>query len=226
MAVQSNTGAPTGGARGPSRKLSDTIDASADARLGCKMLPGELNSTVTTPWERYPGLIPPIPERIRRLEELAADLWWSWHYRARDLFRRLDYALWRGNGPQPGADAPADQPYLLATAAENRGFLDLRQRPARPRPGAVGQAHLVVGALRGVREGRAHRVFLGRVRAPPVAAPVRRRAGGARRRHLQGGERPRRAVCRRRLHVSAGLLPPAGHRRRLAAGNLRDASTG
>jgi len=38
---------------------------------------------------------PPFPERIKDLGELAADLWWSWHNRSRDLFRRLDYALWR-----------------------------------------------------------------------------------------------------------------------------------
>ncbi|HEY3384438.1 MAG TPA: alpha-glucan family phosphorylase [Vicinamibacterales bacterium] len=50
--------------------------------------------------ERYPGL-PPIPERIHRLEELACDLWWSWHYRARDVFRRLDYQLWRDVAHNP-----------------------------------------------------------------------------------------------------------------------------
>jgi len=36
-----------------------------------------------------------IPERMGRLEELANNLWWSWHPEARELFRRLDYALWR-----------------------------------------------------------------------------------------------------------------------------------
>ena len=43
---------------------------------------------------RYAGR-PPIPERIGRLEELAIDLWWSWHSDARILFRQLDYMLWR-----------------------------------------------------------------------------------------------------------------------------------
>ena len=38
----------------------------------------------------------PLPERIVRLEELAVDLWWVWHQEARELFRRLDYRLWRG----------------------------------------------------------------------------------------------------------------------------------
>ena len=87
--------------------------------------------------ERYPGL-PPLPERIRRLEELACDLWWSWHYRARDVFKRLDYAALAGHGPQPGADAPADQPRPAEERRrEPRLPRDVRQRPPRPRPGAA-----------------------------------------------------------------------------------------
>ena len=30
-----------------------------------------------------------IPERIGRLNELANNLWWSWHDEARELFREL-----------------------------------------------------------------------------------------------------------------------------------------
>jgi glycogen phosphorylase len=37
----------------------------------------------------------PIPDRLHRLPELALDLWWSWHQDARQLFRALDYRLWR-----------------------------------------------------------------------------------------------------------------------------------
>ena len=50
--------------------------------------------------ERYSGSTL-IPERIHRIEELARDLWWSWHYRARDVFKRLDYALWRETAHNP-----------------------------------------------------------------------------------------------------------------------------
>ena len=42
-----------------------------------------------------------LPERIGRLEELANNLWWSWHPQARDLFRALDYPLWRLGGHNP-----------------------------------------------------------------------------------------------------------------------------
>jgi starch phosphorylase len=42
-----------------------------------------------------------IPERIARLEELAYNFWWSWHRQARDLFKMLDYTLWRTTGHNP-----------------------------------------------------------------------------------------------------------------------------
>ena len=50
--------------------------------------------------ERYAGL-PPLPERIARLPELAVDLWWSWHNEAREVFRTLDYPLWRATAHNP-----------------------------------------------------------------------------------------------------------------------------
>ena len=42
-----------------------------------------------------------IPPRITRLEELAYNFWWSWHRQARDLFKMLDYPLWRSTGHNP-----------------------------------------------------------------------------------------------------------------------------
>ncbi len=74
--------------------------------------------------ERYPGL-PPLPDRIRRLEELACDLWWSWHYRARDVFKRLDYQLWRDTAHNPVRMLRLISRERLAGAAEDRSFLAL-----------------------------------------------------------------------------------------------------
>jgi glycogen phosphorylase len=50
--------------------------------------------------DRYPDL-PPFPERISRLDELAVDLWWTWHAEARSVFRNLDYSLWRATAHNP-----------------------------------------------------------------------------------------------------------------------------
>lgn len=44
--------------------------------------------------------VPPLPERLPRLFELACDLWWTWHP-ARDVFRSLDYRLWRRTAHNP-----------------------------------------------------------------------------------------------------------------------------
>jgi starch phosphorylase len=41
-----------------------------------------------------------IPSRLSRLPELAYDLWWTWNP-ARDVFRRLEYTLWRATAHNP-----------------------------------------------------------------------------------------------------------------------------
>ncbi len=66
---------------------------------------------------------PRIPRRLVRLEELANNLWYSWHRPTRTLFSRLDRELWRAvnNSPkeflrrvdeQRLVDAAADQVFL------------------------------------------------------------------------------------------------------------------
>ena len=42
-----------------------------------------------------------LPERIHRLHELATDLWWTWNALAREVFRLLDYPLWRQTAHNP-----------------------------------------------------------------------------------------------------------------------------
>jgi starch phosphorylase len=70
------------------------------------------------------GAPPALPPRIAQLPELASDLWWTWH-RAREVFRRLDYPLWRRTGHNPVSmlrQLPAD---TLARAAADPVFLSL-----------------------------------------------------------------------------------------------------
>lgn len=50
--------------------------------------------------DRYVPL-PPLPARVSRLSELAYDLWWSWNAQAREVFRDLDYPLWRFTDHNP-----------------------------------------------------------------------------------------------------------------------------
>jgi starch phosphorylase len=66
-----------------------------------------------------------IPERISRLEELANNLWWSWHPQARDLFRTLDYPLWLLSGHNPVKQLHEISTDKLAAAASDPTFLNL-----------------------------------------------------------------------------------------------------
>ena len=50
---------------------------------------------------KHPLMTDKLPKRIARLEELAYNFWWSWHRQARDLFKMLDYPLWRSTGHNP-----------------------------------------------------------------------------------------------------------------------------
>jgi starch phosphorylase len=66
---------------------------------------------------------PALPERLRRLPELAADLWWTWITQAREVFRRLDYPLWRQTAHNPVLMLRLVPPELLAQAAGDPVFL-------------------------------------------------------------------------------------------------------
>jgi starch phosphorylase len=46
-------------------------------------------------------LIEKMPAKIKRLPELAYNLWWSWTPEARTLFRKLDIVLWRETQHNP-----------------------------------------------------------------------------------------------------------------------------
>jgi starch phosphorylase len=65
---------------------------------------------------------PALPERLSRLPELARDLWWSWH-EAREVFRRLDYRLWRETSHNPVQLLLRISPRMLERAADDPAFL-------------------------------------------------------------------------------------------------------
>src|SRR4051795_3426794 len=64
-----------------------------------------------------------VPERIKRLPELATDLWWTWNPQAREVFRRLDYLLWRQTAHQPVLMLRQVSTELLDQAAQDENFL-------------------------------------------------------------------------------------------------------
>ena len=42
-----------------------------------------------------------IPEELKKLEEMARNIWWAWNYEATDLFRDLDLQLGKKWGRIP-----------------------------------------------------------------------------------------------------------------------------
>jgi glycogen phosphorylase len=76
---------------------------------------------------KYSGL-PPLPDRLNRLEELAADLWWSWNRDARHVFRQLDYTLWRTTAHNPVRLLRLIPREKLEAAADDPEFVRLYQR--------------------------------------------------------------------------------------------------
>jgi glycogen phosphorylase len=70
-----------------------------------------------------PQPVTPLPERIHRLNELATDLWWTWNAQAREVFRQLDYTLWRQTAHNPVLMLRAVSAEQLTEAAQTPGFL-------------------------------------------------------------------------------------------------------
>ena len=64
-----------------------------------------------------------LPRRLIGLEELAANLWWSWHPAARVLFKRLDRQVWKESGHNPVRVLSELPPEVLESAARDHEFL-------------------------------------------------------------------------------------------------------
>jgi len=64
-----------------------------------------------------------LPGRLTRLADLAANLWWSWHLPARELFQSLDNRLWRSTGHNPVRLIMEIEPERLEKAADDPVFL-------------------------------------------------------------------------------------------------------
>ena len=70
----------------------------------------------------------PIPDRIRRLADLADSLWWSWHPPARNLFKAVSYPLWRNTRHNPVRMLQLANPQRLEVLARDPEFLSLYDR--------------------------------------------------------------------------------------------------
>ncbi|MEW5790287.1 MAG: alpha-glucan family phosphorylase [Pseudomonadota bacterium] len=67
---------------------------------------------------------PKIPAKLVRLSELANDLWYSWDRPTRELFFRLDPALWDAVGHNPKVFLRRVEEARLVEASQDRVFLE------------------------------------------------------------------------------------------------------
>ena len=88
------------------------------------------------------AVLPRVPGPIRRLEELALNLWWSWETEAQALYERLDPELWNtvNHNPtkllhrieQAKLDAAATDPEFLAAYRQVLADFDAYMHPETP----------------------------------------------------------------------------------------------
>jgi starch phosphorylase len=71
-----------------------------------------------------PARFPNLPERIRGLELLVYNLWWSWNRAAREMFRALDLQSWLTSAHNPLRMLTMVSQENLEKAARNPEFLE------------------------------------------------------------------------------------------------------
>ena len=180
-----------------------------------------------------PGQHPPLPysllrsRRIARLDELAADLWWSWHPEARAVFRRLDYHCGAPPRTIRCGCCGSFRAATLEAAAADAAFLATYDRAIAALDDArAAQQHVVDNSLPASRRPDSIAYFSAEF-ALHQSLPIY--AGGL---GVLAGDHCKEAsdlgvpLDRRRVHVSAGILPPARLRGRLAGGKLRATDLG
>lgn len=66
-----------------------------------------------------------LPRGLTGLNDLAYNLWWSWHADARQLFRELDYQLWNLSSHNPVKQLQQMKYHRKEAAAKDLKFVDL-----------------------------------------------------------------------------------------------------
>jgi starch phosphorylase len=66
---------------------------------------------------------PRLPESLKRLQDIAENLWWCWNFEAIGLFRRLDGKLWEESNHNPVAMLGMVSQDRLEQLAADDGFL-------------------------------------------------------------------------------------------------------
>ena len=69
-----------------------------------------------------------LPQRIRRLGDLAYNLWWTWHPEAGRLFQDIDSECWESTYHNPVEFLRCVDPEKLKEATRRQYYLDAYDR--------------------------------------------------------------------------------------------------
>ncbi|HOC25677.1 MAG TPA: DUF3417 domain-containing protein, partial [bacterium] len=73
-------------------------------------------------------VVPSLPVELNALRDLAYNLYWTWDYDLRNLFRRLDRDLWESSGHNPVLLLGSIDQARLEARAKDDGYLAHLQR--------------------------------------------------------------------------------------------------
>ena len=73
-------------------------------------------------------VVPSLPKKLRRLRELAHNLWWCWNHEVIHLFRRMDQVLWEETNHNPVLMLGMIKQERLHELTEDEGFLAQLER--------------------------------------------------------------------------------------------------
>jgi len=65
-----------------------------------------------------------VPQELSRLKDIAYNIWWTWNYKAKDVFMELDSALWEEKGHNPVAMLAELNYSSLASKLSNKSFME------------------------------------------------------------------------------------------------------
>src|SRR5690554_3604721 len=64
-----------------------------------------------------------IPESLKKLEELACNIWWTWDNETKDIFRSIDIESWLESGSNPVQLLNTLSHDTLVELSEDKSFL-------------------------------------------------------------------------------------------------------
>jgi len=70
-------------------------------------------------------VVPKIPENISGIKEISQNMWWTWNYKAQELFQKIDNELWNASHRNPIVFLKKVEQKKLNQVSKNQDYLTL-----------------------------------------------------------------------------------------------------